>query len=476
MNPPYEPRAWHLAVVLVALAAIELTAEQLSAARARAAALRASDAAVEGVVAAIQGPVESRRGALTVDGRPLDLATVRVGGGFAASASPAASACRGEAAEQVVLIERRVWTGITRGPAGDRAVESCAPLRDRYGQVVGVVAVRAPEAVWLGSPWPIRILVGGTFAVLAAMIAALGWVGSRSIRALEAEVAALRERDATNHTAVAALNDQVDGLTAERDELSAALADAEARTAARSAFLANLCTELRPPLVTVIDAAAALDGEAHGAASRIADTARVVVGSLDDVRDVVRLEAAELSLDLAPFDLRPVLDELVASASAAAAIGGNTLTLSLDPSFGDRPIGLVNDAARLRQVLANLLSNAAKFTENGEIVLSVEPAPLPAAYDPALDAPTVPMLRFVVRDTGIGMTETRLILIFDLFHATDHHATVGRGLGLGLTLVRLLTEAMGGAVSADSQLGVGSAFAVEIPREVQPRATAPGDG
>jgi signal transduction histidine kinase len=178
---------------------------------------------------------------------------------------------------------------------------------------------------------------------------------------------------------------------------------------------------------------------------------------MNDILDVTRLEAGALDLELVWFDVRGLLSELASSAERAVALGGNILRLEIDEGVVD----MRGDPARVRQILANLLSNAAKFTENGEIVLSVAPAP-------------EGNLRFEVRDSGVGMDASQLAGIFDPFVQTDPGSPKTHGgLGLGLTIVGLLAEQMGGEVSVASERGVGSTFTLVVPHHGDTRAPAP---
>jgi CheY-like chemotaxis protein/HPt (histidine-containing phosphotransfer) domain-containing protein len=169
--------------------------------------------------------------------------------------------------------------------------------------------------------------------------------------------------------------------------------------------------------------------------------------TLNDILDFSKIEAGKLELEEAPFDVRDCVDGTLELLSATAASRGLELAAVVDADVPSRVFG---DAARLQQMLVNLVGNALKFTEVGEVVVEVVRG-------------AAGSLRFLVRDTGIGVAESRLSFLFDPFTQADASTTRKfGGTGLGLAIVHRLAERMGGRAWAESALGEGSTFAFEV--------------
>jgi PAS domain S-box-containing protein len=243
----------------------------------------------------------------------------------------------------------------------------------------------------------------------------------------------------------------------ERNLATAALA--AARDAAveasnmKSAFLANMSHEIRTPMNAVIGMNellldTELSDEQRFLAAQAAQSGEQLLAIINDVLDVSKIEAGRLELDLTDFDLHTLIDQVCATARLQVGQRGVALELEFGDDVPDRVHG---DAARLRQVLTNLLSNAAKFTREGEIRVRVTSGP---------DAP----VRFAVSDTGIGIDATVLVQMFEPFTQADTSTTrVFGGTGLGLAIARDLVALMGGTIGADSDPGSGSTFWFELP-------------
>jgi two-component system capsular synthesis sensor histidine kinase RcsC len=184
---------------------------------------------------------------------------------------------------------------------------------------------------------------------------------------------------------------------------------------------------------------------------------------VSDVLDFSRIEAGQLDIDPAPFELRPLIEQAALLYAPAAQRKGVKLYYVVEPELATSYIA---DAYRIRQVLNNLVSNAVKFTESGRIILRVRHA--------SSQADESARLRFEVIDSGIGMTEQQRQQIFQAFSQAD--ASISRrfgGSGLGLTLCHQLTDLMGGSIEAQSTPLVGSVFTVELPVGFNERAHAP---
>jgi len=247
--------------------------------------------------------------------------------------------------------------------------------------------------------------------------------------------------------------------------------DAEAATQAKSEFLANMSHEIRTPLNGLLGMAELLHGtRLEQAQQRYCDAISAAGGALrdllGDILDLSKIEAGKLAMECEDFDLARLLADLDAAYRELARARGNTFHAEVELAGHAR---LRGDALRLRQVLANLLSNAAKFTENGRIELGAQAlAPRPGD--------TRMWLRFTVRDSGIGIAPQVLARLFRPFSQADGSTTRKYGgSGLGLAIVKHLVDLMGGSVEIDSAPGAGTHFRVELPFEPArlPAAAAP---
>jgi PAS domain S-box-containing protein len=238
----------------------------------------------------------------------------------------------------------------------------------------------------------------------------------------------------------------------ERDQLTRARAAAEAATSAKSDFLAKMSHELRTPMNAIIgfsDLALRSDSDARRLEhlGHIRSASRSLLHIINDILDLSKIEAGKLTLERRDFHLPAVLNQVTALLAQQAADKGLTLTVSRAAQV---PLALVGDPLRLEQILVNLVGNAVKFTERGEIELSVE---LASATDRRA------RLRFMVRDTGIGLTSEEQSRLFSAFSQADAFSTRRHGgTGLGLAISKQLVEKMGGRIAVESRPGVGSVF------------------
>ena len=309
----------------------------------------------------------------------------------------------------------------------------------------GAILYRTHDISWLPQSSPIEyILVWIWFVLTLARLIALGLFGS-SLRIR------LRQRNQQ-------LAESIRSLEARTVDLDVAKEQAEAANRAKSRFLANVSHELRTPMNGVLGMTellldTGLSDKQRRFAGMAHSSAQALLCIINDVLDFSRIEAGKLQLEMNNFDLREVMEDL----TALLAVQARAKQLSLTCRVGENVPAMVHgDATRIRQILLNLVGNAVKFTERGEVSLDVTRE--------ASGKPSSCMVRFAVRDTGIGIAPDAQFRIFNAFEQADGSNTRRHdGTGLGLAISRQLAEMMGGSISVVSSPGSGSTFTLLLP-------------
>jgi signal transduction histidine kinase len=251
------------------------------------------------------------------------------------------------------------------------------------------------------------------------------------------------------------------------EELREAKETAEHASRAKSTFLANMSHELRTPLTGIIGYSELLEREAahFGYENFVPDLHKIrtagthLLAIINDILDLSKIESGKMQLFIEPISIQALLDDVRVTASPLIAKNNNLLEI-----ITDEQIGMIStDLTKARQIILNLVSNAAKFTEDGRVEIRAQ----------RLSCDNTDWIRVSISDTGIGISEQQLALLFQEFTQADASMTRRYGgTGLGLALSRRLCQLLGGQIEVVSRLGVGSTFTVWVPASLSAESAA----
>jgi PAS domain S-box-containing protein len=296
--------------------------------------------------------------------------------------------------------------------------------------------------------------------IMDYQLTARAWGGKETVVSFNATT--FHDRNRILQGVLAAVRDITERKRFERtmqennDELERAIAAAEKANLAKSSFLSNMSHEIRTPMNGVIGMTGILldtllNTEQRNLAETIASSGKALLGIINDILDFSKIEAGHLSLDVLDFDLRKVVEDNLEMMAAQAQAKGLALVGGVEPEVVTR---LRGDPGRVHQLLTNLIGNAIKFTESGDVAIGVTSE---------WETETEILVRFEIQDHGIGISPETQARLFDAFVQAD--SSTSRkfgGTGLGLAICKRLAQAMNGDIGVESTPGEGSIFRVTL--------------
>jgi signal transduction histidine kinase/DNA-binding response OmpR family regulator len=376
------------------------------------------------------------------------------------------------------MIERRPHDG-----QAERRIAVYAPLTSGQGKVVGMIRVEdSMEAIYTAYQEALvrQVLLLIALSLFATLIMSV--VSRRTVRPIRILADAARRFGKGNYDEpiVVESNDEIgtlatilenarterrrreEELRRSSEEARLAREEAEKANVSKSQFLANMSHELRTPLNAIIGYSEMLQEDASDmdAEDLVPDLQKIhgagkhLLGLINDILDLSKIEAGRMELHVEEFPLRSCVDDIVTTMRPVVKKNGNEFALEAADDLGR----VRADVTKVRQVLFNLLSNAAKFTERGTVTLVVSRE----------KAPQGEVMIFEVKDTGIGMSESQVKKVFEAFTQADASTTRKYGgTGLGLPITRHFCRMMGGEVAVESKDGEGTTFKVTLPARIR---------